>query len=485
MRKTSVSIGRRRLLPVFSLLFAGAACQAFGWGASGTVRNPSGTPLSGVSVTVKDSTGISATTDASGGFSINTAPVQLEARAASGWKILVVGGNQLEVRSPMDGPLGLSLVDGSGRTLWSATVVATNGVARADLPSGLRHGAAYLRVRHSQGEFAQAVTTGAEGVEVAPHLVAARSEGIPSKYPVLLFHKAGSHDTSFQMTAASQSGIAVTMSDSSAVTSTCPANTLASGKDYTRSVTAGGVSRSYILHIPSSYKGTESVPLVVDFHPIGGSASGEEGSSPYKNYADQEGAISAYPDGLKGPSGMQAWNVQGCCTTADDTSFARAVVADVEKVLCINKKRVYAVGFSMGGGMTHYSACHLADIFAAAAPAAFDLLEQNVAACKPARPISLMIFRSTGDGTVPYAGGHSAFVPGMAIDFLGAKATFAKWAELNQCTGSPSAEDANGCATYSTCKDGVQVTLCTKQGGSHEYGNATVGWPFLKKYTLP
>jgi polyhydroxybutyrate depolymerase len=449
------------------------------------VHNSSGTALAGVSVTVKDSSGISTTTDASGAFSISTVPLQLEPRTVSGWKVIVVGGNELEVRSPVEGTLSISLIDGSGRMLWSATSVVSNGTAHASLPSGLRHGAAYLRIRHSQGEFAQAVTTGAEGVEVASHLAMARAENIPSSFPVLLFHKANYHDTSFQMTAASQSGIAVTMSDSTVVTTTCPAATLASGKDYTRSVTAGGVSRSYILHIPSGYKGTEGVPLVVDFHPIGGSASGEEGSSPYKSYADQEGAITAYPDGLKGPSGMQAWNVQGCCTTADDTSFARAVVADVEKVLCINKKRVYAVGFSMGGGMTHYSACHLADIFAAAAPAAFDLLTQNVDACKPARPISLMIFRSTGDGTVPYAGGHSAFVPGMAIDFLGAKATFAKWAELNQCTGSPSAEDANGCATYSTCKDGVQVTLCTKQGGSHEYGNAAVGWPFLKKYTLP
>jgi polyhydroxybutyrate depolymerase len=73
----------------------------------------------------------------------------------------------------------------------------------------------------------------------------------------------------------------------------------------------------------------------------------------------------------------------------------------------------------------------------------------------------------------------------MAIPFLGAKGTLEKWGQINQCTGSASAEDSNGCSTYSTCKDGVQVTLCTKQGGTHEAGNANVGWPLLKKYTLP
>ena len=86
---------------------------------------------------------------------------------------------------------------------------------------------------------------------------------------------------------------------------------------------------------------------------------------------------------------------------------------------------------------------------------------------------------------MPYAGGASSVVAGMPVTFLGAKATRDKWAEIDQCTGSASAEDSNGCATYSTCKDGVQVTLCTKQGGGHEPGNASVGWPVIKKYTLP
>ena len=69
-------------------------------------------------------------------------------------------------------------------------------------------------------------------------------------------------------------------------------------------------------------------------------------------------------------------------------------------------------------------------------------------------------------------------------NFLGAKATFEKWAALNECTGAPSAEDDKGCSTYSSCKAGVEVTLCT-QGGGHAQGNASVAWPRLKKYQLP
>jgi polyhydroxybutyrate depolymerase len=265
---------------------------------------------------------------------------------------------------------------------------------------------------------------------------------------------------------------------------TCPASVLKSG-DPTRSITVGTLKRTYILHIPSTYDGKKPVPLVVDFHPLGGSGTLESGSSPYKAVTDPEGVITAYPDGMSGPS-RGAWNVGPCCVAdVDDVAFAKALVQDVETVACIDPKQVFAVGFSMGGGMSHYLACHAADVFAAVAPAAFDLLKENVGDCSPTRPITVVSFRSTGDEVVKYAGGFSQAVSNMPVNFLGAKATFQKWAELDQCTGSPSAEDSNGCSTYSSCGAGVQVTLCTKQGGTHEAGNARVGWPLLKKHPMP
>ena len=471
----------RRAVAASAVLVGCMIGQSWGWSASGTVKNTSGTVLSGVVVTVQDSSGIGTTTSSAGVFSIgSTTGLVEDPTSSSAWSVRA-SGNGLEIRSPMDGALRLTLVDGSGRVLWKAQTQAHDGLALASLPAGLGGGAAFLRVSHPGGEFDAAVTTGPEGVKVASHIAAARTL---AAYPVLLFSKSGYRDTSYAMTMATATGLSIVMGDTGAVAMTCPSTKLASG-DQTKTLSVKGVSRTYILHVPSAYTGGSSVPLVVDYHPIGGSASGEESGSPFKALTDAEGVITAYPNGLASPNLGQAWNVQGCCTTADDTDFARAVVADVEKVACINTKRVYAVGFSMGGGMTHFSACHLTDIFAAASPAAFDLTQQNETYCQPSRPITMVDFRSTGDPVVPYAGGHSALVTGMAIDFLGAVGTFQKWAALDQCTGSPSAADANGCSTYSTCAGGVQVTLCTKQGGGHDYGNATVAWPILKKYTLP
>jgi len=265
---------------------------------------------------------------------------------------------------------------------------------------------------------------------------------------------------------------------------TCPSTVLAAGNT-DKTLKIGSATRNYVLHVPSGYDGKKAVPLVIDFHGLGGSGPNERTSSPYPAQTDPDGVIMAFPTGLSGPSGA-AWNVGPCCVKdTDDVAFAKALVTEVETLACIDPKRVYAVGFSMGGGMSHYLACHASDVFAAVAPAAFDLLKENVDDCKPARPVSVVSFRSTSDPIVPYAGGASSVVSGMPITFLGAKATFAKWAELNQCTGAASAEDAQGCASYSSCKDGVDVVLCTKQGGSHEAGNAKVAWPILKKHTLP
>jgi polyhydroxybutyrate depolymerase len=264
---------------------------------------------------------------------------------------------------------------------------------------------------------------------------------------------------------------------------TCPSPALSSG-DSTQTVQAGGVTRSYLLHVPAAYDGSKPVPLVLDFHVLSTSGAQERGISPYPDETDPDGAIMAFPNGLPGPSG-NAWNVGPCCVAdVDDVAFARALVTQVRTTACIDPKRVYAVGFSMGGGMAHYLGCQAADIFAAVAPASFDLLRENVADCHPARPITVVSFRGSSDNLVPYDGGPSAVVPGMPITFLGAQATFQKWAAIDQCTGGPSAPDSGGCETYAHCQAGVEVVLCTKPGGQQP-GDAGYAWPLLKRHPMP
>jgi polyhydroxybutyrate depolymerase len=176
------------------------------------------------------------------------------------------------------------------------------------------------------------------------------------------------------------------------------------------------------------------------------------------------------------------WNVGPCCSNDDDVKFSYAMIDKLKEIACIDPQRIYATGFSMGGGMSNHVACMMSDVFAAVAPAAMDLNKTNSAACKMSRPISVINFRGTNDPVCRYQGGDSGFNDGL--NFLGAEGTFKFWAEKNGCEGSPT-QNSDGCQEYSKCKDGTKVVLCTKQNGGHDYGDANIGWPFLKQFTLP
>jgi polyhydroxybutyrate depolymerase len=266
---------------------------------------------------------------------------------------------------------------------------------------------------------------------------------------------------------------------------TCTPGSVLPAGDTNGSIQVGDTMRTYLLHVPSSVTGQTPVPLVLDFHGLLTSSSYEQSISGYQALADQEGFVIAFPDGID-----MAWNIGPCCTmsrTVDDLGFAKALVAEIEKDGCIDPKRVYAVGYSMGGGISHYLACNAADVFASIAPAAFDLLVDSEEPCHPSRPITEITFRGTADTIVPYAGGASNPPNGLnvTIHFLGAQGTFQKWAQLDGCVGSPSAADSNGCSTYSQCSGGVEVTLCTTQGGGHSPGDPNIAWPMLKKHPMP
>ena len=162
----------------------------------------------------------------------------------------------------------------------------------------------------------------------------------------------------------------------------CAAPAIAVG-DTMRTLQVGTVTRTYVLHVPAAYDGTKAAPLVLDFHGIGNTGASEAASSPYPPQLDPAGVVMAFPDGMKGPAGT-AWNVGPCCVAGvDDVGFARAVVADVAQTACIDVARVYAVGVLTGGGMAYYLACQAADVVAAAAPAAFDMLAENVGYLPP------------------------------------------------------------------------------------------------------
>ncbi len=262
----------------------------------------------------------------------------------------------------------------------------------------------------------------------------------------------------------------------------CAATPVAAG-DTTVNLRVGSTDRSYLLHVPAAYQPTRPVPLVIDFHGAGSSAQEELQTSTYPPVTDPEGVILVFPNGESGPIG-NAWNFGPCCVPGvDDFAFVDALLADVAERVCIDSKHIYAVGLLTGGGLVHHLACERANVFAAVSPSAFDLIEETVDDCAPAQPIGVVAFRGTDDNRVPYGGGSASLVPNMAVTFLGAEASFERWAQLNGCVGDPSPLDTRGCKSYSQCSNGTEVVLCTEEDGMAKPGDATIAWPILARHS--
>ena len=478
---------------------------SFGWSISGTVTSEgSGRALAGVKISSFNYAGFETTSAEDGSFSISNDGSAIHGTAIPKAAISF-NHNVISISGIKAQTVTVSVMDALGKVAFSQTQHNVMGSMMIDLNKSTAKGAKFLRVN----------ADGSRGTYQLGKTVTLLKEGDP--LPFLQFSLDGYQNATYQAQAEVETGVQVKMtrgsaqptssetitpassasapeSSSAAVESSssaavqqvivdCAGKTAKVGDRQNMDVTVDGKKRTFIMHIPSAYKGDKPVPLVIDYHPIGGSGSGEFGSSPYKAKTDPEGVITLYPDGTSKPGGMgNGWNVGPCCSNDDDVKFSYAMIDKLKEIACIDPQRIYATGFSMGGGMSNHVACMMSDVFAAVAPAAMDLNKTNSAACKMSRPISVINFRGTNDPVCRYQGGDSGFNDGL--NFLGAEGTFKFWAQKNECQGSPS-KNSNGCDEYSNCKDGTKVVLCTKQGGGHDYGDASIGWPFLKQFTLP
>jgi polyhydroxybutyrate depolymerase len=274
----------------------------------------------------------------------------------------------------------------------------------------------------------------------------------------------------------------------------CPSTATAAAGTTTKMVMAGGMNRSYVLYVPPNYTGRTPVPVVFDFHGLGGSGMSQMNTSNWRGVADARGFIMVYPNGVG-----NSWNMGRCCNPAmqqrvDDVGFVRAMINQLKTDACIDPKRVYSTGCSNGGGMSYKLACDAADVIAAIAPVDCDCVtgstvNPSCAMCSPSRPVTEITFRGTADTIVPYAGGETPVVPGLF--FPGAQMNFRDRGQINMCTGSPQAvPNRPACETYPTCGEGAETILCVIQNGSHcgsyrSFDIANVAWETLQKHALP
>jgi poly(3-hydroxybutyrate) depolymerase len=223
--------------------------------------------------------------------------------------------------------------------------------------------------------------------------------------------------------------------------------TLTSGS---RTIQSGG-SRSYILRIPSNYDNTHPYRLLFAFHWNGGTMNDIDGGgssgavwSYYGMQAQANGStIFVAPQG-----NGNGWANPG----GADLTFVDAMVKLITDDLCVDKSRIFSMGFSYGGGMSYAIACARANVFRAVAVYS----GAQLSGCDGGKdPIAYLGIHGISDGTCNISGGRSLRD---------------KFVANNGCTAQSPPEPTAGsqthkCTTYTGCKAGYPVEWCAFDGG--------------------
>jgi polyhydroxybutyrate depolymerase len=239
-----------------------------------------------------------------------------------------------------------------------------------------------------------------------------------------------------------------------------------------RTLQVDGLSRGYLVYLPSTYQAGRPVPLVFVFHGGGGRASGIAPHTGFSRLAEREGFVAVYPDGLEG-----RWNDgRGYAATHDDVGFVHALLDTLQRELSIDPRRVYATGISNGAMFAYRLACDLPGVFAAVAPVAGAMPVDLAPSCRHTEPVSVIAMQGTADPLMPYAGGGVARRRGRV---LSADQSVVFWATLDGCTDpvlvmpeeNPAPEDGTRIrrTIFNGCRDRRGVELYTVVGGGHTW----------------
>jgi polyhydroxybutyrate depolymerase len=156
-----------------------------------------------------------------------------------------------------------------------------------------------------------------------------------------------------------------------------------------------GLTREYMLHIPSSYTGQTAVPLVIAFHGWNMPPADMETMSGLSVKADSAGFIVVYPKGTGSPL---AWNEKE--TGVDDIGFISDLIDTLFTNYSIDTLRIYATGISNGGKFTFITAQLLSRRIAAIGPVCGPMILQQHT---PERHMPIISFHAIDDGAIAYS----------------------------------------------------------------------------------
>jgi polyhydroxybutyrate depolymerase len=245
------------------------------------------------------------------------------------------------------------------------------------------------------------------------------------------------------------------------------------GRRLERTIDVAGTPRQVILDVPDAVRAGSPASVLLDFHGFGHSGAGVWNVSGFRPLAAREGFITAYPEGLpislrlRGQERIAAgWQMHAIAGNRD-LAFAAALLDQIERDYCVDRRRIYATGFSNGAYFSQLLACALAERVAAVAPVSGGALRVD---CAPARPVPILIQHGSEDDLIPVAA---------------ARAARDRWRAFNGCPAE-ARPDGPACQRWSPCRAGAVVEYCEEPYAHRWPPQATDRvWTFLSTKTLP
>jgi len=234
-------------------------------------------------------------------------------------------------------------------------------------------------------------------------------------------------------------------------------------------IKSSGQNRKYLLYVPKTYNPDKPTPLIISMHGFAGWPVHQMDVSRWNALADEFGFIVVYPAGRGLP---MYWRTGGSpgdqIGLMKDVTFISDLIDMLQAEYNIDPARIYANGFSNGGGMSFVLSCKLADRIAAIGIVSGTYLFPWDE-CNPSRPVPVIVFHGTADPFIPYDGGlpkelniYSPAIPAW-VDELSRR---------NGCNDHPlelhAIQEVLG-LQYTNCTANAEVVLYTVVDGGHSW----------------
>ena len=165
-----------------------------------------------------------------------------------------------------------------------------------------------------------------------------------------------------------------------------------------RQTTSAGLKRDYILSVPRGAKQRERLPLILVFHGY------KEDADRIMQHSqlDKADAVVAFMDGVG-----EAWAPAPYAVTSgeQDLAFVDDVLSQLEGEYSIDRTRIFAAGFSNGGGLAAFVGCQRPQAFSGIATVAGAFYQRVAEGCSSI-PMKHVDFHGTADPVISYGGGE-------------------------------------------------------------------------------